>query len=108
MSGKVVPLRQHGNERNATSGRLANSAYRIREHLTEAEMEKLLAALKRNRHGHRDWLIGLLITGMACGSPRRAICAGMISICRSAPSPSAGLRGVPIASIIWTGTNTGR
>ena len=24
-------------------------------------MEKLLAALKRNRHGHRDWLIGLLI-----------------------------------------------
>ena len=61
MSAKVMPLRQHGNERNATSGRLANSAYRIREHLTEAEMEKLLAALKRNRHGHRDWLIGLLI-----------------------------------------------
>ena len=24
-------------------------------------MSKLLAALKRNRHGHRDWLIGLLI-----------------------------------------------
>ena len=24
-------------------------------------MEKLLAALKGNRHGHRDWLIGLLI-----------------------------------------------
>jgi type 1 fimbriae regulatory protein FimB/type 1 fimbriae regulatory protein FimE len=24
-------------------------------------MAKLLAALKRNRHGHRDWLIGLLI-----------------------------------------------
>ena len=24
-------------------------------------MDKLLAALKRNRHGHRDWLIGLLI-----------------------------------------------
>ena len=61
MSTKVVRLRQHGIERNATSGRLANSAYRIREHLTEAEMEKLLAALKRNRHGHRDWLIGLLI-----------------------------------------------
>jgi type 1 fimbriae regulatory protein FimB/type 1 fimbriae regulatory protein FimE len=31
------------------------------EHLTEAEVDKLLAALKRNRHGHRDWLIGLLI-----------------------------------------------
>ena len=24
-------------------------------------MEKLLAALRQNRHGHRDWLIGLLI-----------------------------------------------
>src|SRR6476661_7897684 len=58
---KLCLLRQHGNGRNATSGRLANSAYRIREHLTDAEMEKLLAALKRNRHGHRDWLIGLLI-----------------------------------------------
>jgi integrase len=24
-------------------------------------MDKLLAALKRNRHGHRDWLVGLII-----------------------------------------------
>ena len=42
-------------------GRKANAAYRVREHLTEGEMVKLLAALKANRHGHRDWLIGLLI-----------------------------------------------
>jgi type 1 fimbriae regulatory protein FimB/type 1 fimbriae regulatory protein FimE len=33
----------------------------VREHLTEAEMAKLLKALKANRHGQRDWLIGLLI-----------------------------------------------
>jgi site-specific recombinase XerD len=45
----------------ADKGRQANESYRVREHLTEAEMTKLLAALKRNRHGHRDWLIGLLI-----------------------------------------------
>jgi site-specific recombinase XerD len=45
----------------AGKGRKANNAYRTREHLTEAEMAKLLAALKRNRHGQRDWLIGLLI-----------------------------------------------
>jgi hypothetical protein len=45
----------------ASKGRKANDAYRTREHLTEAEMPKLLAALKTNRHGHRDWLIGLLI-----------------------------------------------
>ena len=35
--------------------------YRVHEHLTEDQMAKLLATLKRNRHGHRDWLIGLLI-----------------------------------------------
>jgi type 1 fimbriae regulatory protein FimB/type 1 fimbriae regulatory protein FimE len=33
----------------------------VREHLTEAEIDKLLVVLKQNRHGHRDWLIGLLI-----------------------------------------------
>ena len=41
--------------------RRANAEYRVREHLTEAEVTKLLAALKGNRHGHRDWLIGLMI-----------------------------------------------
>jgi site-specific recombinase XerD len=64
MSGKIVPLRTAKIVRNATSrakGRRGNDAYRVREHLTEAEMDKLLAALKGNRHGHRDWLIGLLI-----------------------------------------------
>jgi len=64
MSGKIVQLRKAKKYRNATSGskgRRENDAYRVREHLTEAEMEKLLAALKRNRHGHRDGLIGLVI-----------------------------------------------
>jgi len=42
-------------------GRKANADYRVREHLTEAEMNKLMDALKTNRHGHRDWLIALLI-----------------------------------------------
>jgi site-specific recombinase XerD len=45
----------------AARGRQPNAAYRVREHLTEDEMSRLLAALKRNRHGQRDWLIGLLI-----------------------------------------------
>jgi site-specific recombinase XerD len=60
MSAKIVQLRKGETDRNATSGRLPNNVYRIREHLTEAETDKLLAALKRNRHGHRDWLIGLI------------------------------------------------
>ncbi|HUZ32273.1 MAG TPA: tyrosine-type recombinase/integrase [Xanthobacteraceae bacterium] len=41
--------------------RKPNEAYRVREHLTEDEVAKLLAALKQNRHGQRDWLIGLMI-----------------------------------------------
>jgi hypothetical protein len=56
MSGKIVRLRQAKIIRNATSrsrGRRAGDAYRVREHLTEAEMDKLLDALKRNRHGTR-------------------------------------------------------
>jgi site-specific recombinase XerD len=64
MSGKIVQLRKVKKYRNATSrskGRQRNDAYRVREHLTETEMDKLLAALKDNRHGHRDWLIGLVI-----------------------------------------------
>ena len=62
MTAQVVPLRDVGSERNATSkGRQRNTAYRVHEHLTEDQMDKLLAALKRNRHGHRDWLIGLMI-----------------------------------------------
>ena len=59
MSGKIVRLRQAKKYRNATSrsnGRQRNDAYRVREHLTEAEMDKLLAALMGNRQGHRDWV----------------------------------------------------
>ena len=41
--------------------RRSNAEYRVREHLTEAEISKLLAALRGNRHGPRDWLIGLMI-----------------------------------------------
>jgi site-specific recombinase XerD len=45
----------------ARKGRESNEAYRVREHLTEDEVAKLLDALSRNRHGQRDRLIGLLI-----------------------------------------------
>jgi type 1 fimbriae regulatory protein FimB/type 1 fimbriae regulatory protein FimE len=41
--------------------RRANAEYRVREHLTPTEIEALLASLRANRHGQRDWLIGLMI-----------------------------------------------
>jgi type 1 fimbriae regulatory protein FimB/type 1 fimbriae regulatory protein FimE len=34
--------------------RRPNSEFRSREHLTETEVEKLIAATKDNRYGHRD------------------------------------------------------
>jgi integrase len=43
-----------GEMRAVAPGRTVNSDYRNREHLTESEVERLLDAAKRNRHGHRD------------------------------------------------------
>ena len=34
--------------------RKANAKYRTREHLTDAEIERLMAAARNNRWGHRD------------------------------------------------------
>jgi integrase len=42
------------------SGRQSNKAYRTREYLTETELEDLFEALKANRWGHRDHMIGLI------------------------------------------------
>ena len=61
MKSKRLSLGKQTVMRTVASGRKPNAAYRVREHLTEDEMAKLLAALKSNRHGHRDWLIALLI-----------------------------------------------
>jgi type 1 fimbriae regulatory protein FimB/type 1 fimbriae regulatory protein FimE len=41
-------------KRTVTPRRLPNAALRTREHLTEAEVERLMAAARKNRWGHRD------------------------------------------------------
>jgi type 1 fimbriae regulatory protein FimB/type 1 fimbriae regulatory protein FimE len=64
MSAKIVRLRKAESVEMRpveSKGRKANESYRVREHLTEAEVAKLLATIKRNRHGHRDYMIALLI-----------------------------------------------
>jgi integrase len=40
--------------RTVTPKRRPNGDLRTREHLTEAEVERLMEATKRNRHGHQD------------------------------------------------------
>jgi integrase len=49
ISAEVMVLRSA-----IPAGRLPNSEYRKREHLTGAEIDKLIEAAKGNRHGHRD------------------------------------------------------
>lgn len=41
-------------KRTVTPTRLKNADLRTREYLTPDEVEKLIAAARRNRHGHRD------------------------------------------------------
>ncbi len=41
-------------KRAVTPRRRRNAEYRTREHLTEKEVERLIAAAKANRYGHRD------------------------------------------------------
>src|SRR2546430_4326819 len=41
-------------KRTVVPRRRPNAEYRTREHLTEAEVEKLIEAAKDNRYGHRD------------------------------------------------------
>ena len=86
MKSMQLTLVEQSEMRPVKQGRKPNEAYRVREHLTEDELDRLLAALKANRHGHRDWLIGLLIYRMGCVSARRAIYAGTTSTWPSAPS----------------------
>jgi site-specific recombinase XerD len=57
---KTTHLKWVKKQANASNGRKPNAEYRVREHLTEAEIDKLLKALRANRNGHRDWLIGLV------------------------------------------------
>src|SRR5262245_59681626 len=47
-------------KRTVRRGRLANAHYRVREYLTEREVERLMKAAARNRYGHRDATMILL------------------------------------------------
>jgi integrase len=51
--GTVTPLRKP-DPRRRPPGRRPNAELRTREHLTAAEVNRLIEAAKANRHGHRD------------------------------------------------------
>jgi hypothetical protein len=47
-------------KRTVTPRRLANAKLRTREYLTQGEVERLMAAAKDNRYGHRDATMALV------------------------------------------------
>jgi integrase len=47
-------------KRTVGRGRLPNAHYRVREYLTDKEVERLMKAAGDNRHGHRDATMILL------------------------------------------------
>ena len=47
-------------KRTVRPRRLPNKDLRTREHLTEAEVERLVKAAQRNRYGHRDATMALV------------------------------------------------
>jgi hypothetical protein len=57
----------HGQRAPQAGKRSPNSTLRTREHLTEAEVERLMNAAKKNRWGHRDATMVLVAYG--CGRP---------------------------------------
>ena len=62
----VVPTPVNG---TVPPHRKPNSETRDREHLTEAEVERLMKTAGENRYGHRD---ATMPSGMACGRSRCA------------------------------------
>jgi integrase len=60
------------NQNRTVPHRAANATYRKREHLTPAEIEKLIEAAKHNRHGHRD--ATLILVGYRHGLRASELC----------------------------------
>ena len=53
-SVKLSPATVNRTVQPMPPGRRSNAELRSREHLTEAEIERLIDAAKSNRHGYRD------------------------------------------------------
>ena len=60
-------------KRTVSRGRLPNTAYRVREYLTEKEVERLIKAAGNNRWGHRD--ATMILIAYRHGLRARELCA---------------------------------
>ena len=85
--------------RTVPLGRRPNADLRSREHLTEAEIERLIDAAKGNRHGRRDATMVLVAYRH---------CAGIRWTSKRPPCTSGGLRRARPARTPFLATNCGR
>ena len=87
--------------RTVTPKRLPNADLRTREHLTEAEVERLMDAARKNRWGHRDATMFWSPTVTAFGPPSLLTCDGIRSSSprrRCTSAGSSGARPAPTRS----------
>src|ERR1700704_4714601 len=61
-------------KRTVSRGRLPNTTYRVREYLTEKEVERLIKAAGNNRWGHRD--ATMILIAYRHGLRASELCAG--------------------------------
>ena len=98
-------------KRTVRRGRLPNTHYRVREYLTEKEVERLMKAAGDNRYGHRDATMILLSYRHGLRASDYAPCGGskltlpMVGCMCPAPkaafprsTPSRGQNSAPCAA----------
>ena len=89
--------------------RRPNADLRTREHLTEAEVERLIDAARGNRHGHRDATMVLLAYRHGLRAAELVDLRSRIkSTCEPRPCTSAGSRKARPARIRSSVTNCAR
>jgi hypothetical protein len=84
--GSVVVLRKEVAPQRQTPQRRPNGELRVREHLTEREVERLIEATKGNRHRHRDatMIPARLQAWATCAGTGRLALGSEVVRCRAA------------------------
>ena len=108
--GAVVPLlREEVAPKRQTPRRRPNAELRTREHLTEAEVDKLIEAARSNRNGHRD--ATMILVAFRHGLRASELCDlrwDQVSFSGAALHVRRGARRAHRRRTHWAGSSCGR